>query len=178
MATRCQIWPICIQPFPQPVPMVVHQHPCKPLAALKANGIVPAPDSESFGDSPGVELPDMRSWGRCMAASLAPSPRPSHSQPPCSAPRIWEGSTLVMVISATPQNPPLCFPLIHPNSACIPKQFSFPPGVLREPCPGSSWTSGSESESMSPRKASHPASYLCQELVLPKHPFFLVLLFF
>lgn len=80
LATRCQIRPICMQPFPQPVPTVVHQHPCKPLAALKANGTVPAPDSESFGDSPGVELPAHEELGK-VHGGISDSQSPPQLQP-------------------------------------------------------------------------------------------------
>ena len=52
--------------------------------------------------------------GRCMAASLSPSPRPGYSQPPCCAPGIWEGSTVVMVISRTSKSSPL-FPTDSPK---------------------------------------------------------------
>lgn len=75
LATRCQTWLICIQPFPLPVPTVVHQHPCNPLAALKANAIVPTPDSEKFGDSPGVELPAHKELGK-VHGSISDSQSP------------------------------------------------------------------------------------------------------
>lgn len=76
LATRCQTWPICIQPFLHPVPTVVHQHPCNPLAAQKANGIVPTPEVERFGDSPGVELPAREELGKVHGSISEPQSPP------------------------------------------------------------------------------------------------------